>query len=167
MSHPIPEELQIADQPRRFRLYPFQWVGIPLIMLVPLIAIFGLFGETFTEVRTSGADLDLRVAYADRYRYKQINTFEIHVTNRTGSGLDTVLVRVDRAFVRRFSTIVTIPTPTIPFEFELTNVRPGEERLVWMEMQGEQYGRHEGSVTAVVAGDTDSVQVQLATTIYP
>ena len=167
MRSEFPEHLRAPDAPRRFRLHRYQWFGIPLLFLVPVLALLGVFGETWARAEAAGADLTLEVRYADRYRYKMINSVEAWVENRTGVRLDTVVVAFDEAYVRQFSTLMFIPSPTVPFEVELYALGPGERRLVWAEFQAERYGRHVGALQAYVPGRSDTVSVTLSTFVFP
>lgn len=167
MKTELPPDLRAPEEPRRFRLHRFQWIGMPLILLVPLLALFGLFGETRDHVEEVGSELAVDVEYATRYRYKQINWVETVVENRADSLLDTVVVDFDPAYVSRFSTYQFIPSPTEAFRVELVGMKPRERRIVWAELQAEQYGRHEGTLDVYRKGGGDTVRVQLSTFIYP
>jgi hypothetical protein len=167
MSRDLPPALQVDGQPRRLKLHRFQWIALPFLFLVPVLALLGVFGETWSRTDDTSAELALRVEYATRYRYKQINTVETFVQNVSSRSLDTVVVAFDPEYVRRFSTLVFIPSPVEPFEIELLDVKPGEIRHVWAELQGERYGRHRGTVEAYRRGSQDTARVFLSTTIYP
>lgn len=167
MHSELPAGLQAPDAPRRFRLHGYQWIGLPLLFLVPALALLGVFGETWKRVEATGEDLALEVRYADRYRYKQINTVEAWVENRSGTRLDMVVVAFDPTYVRQFSAVAFIPTATEPFEVELYDLRPGERRLVWAELQAECYGWHRGSLQAYAVGHTDTASVALTTFVFP
>lgn len=167
MSTDLPPSLQVDGQPRHLKLYRFQWIALPLLFLIPILAVFGVFGETWSRGHDASAELDLRIEYPTRYRYKQINTVEVHAQNVSSRTLDTVVVSFDPEYVRRFSTLMFIPSPAKPFEIELLDVKPGETRLVWAELQGERYGRHRGHVEAYRRGSPDTARVFLSTIIYP
>lgn len=167
MASELPAPLQAPDAPRHVLLHGYQWVGIPLLFLVPVLALVGVFGETSEHVEAVGGGLRLEVAYADRYRYKQINPVEAWVENRSGARLDTVVVAFDEAYARQFSTLMFIPSPVEPFEVELYDLAPGERRLVWAELQAERYGRHTGALRAYVPGRRDTAAVVLSTLVFP
>lgn len=167
MSSGLPESLQAPETARHLRFRRYQWVGLPLLFLVPVLALFGVFGESWDRVERAGPDLGVEVQYADRYRYKQTNAVEVWVENRAGVALDTVVVTFDEAYMRQFSAVAFIPAPTGPFEVELYAVRPGERRLVWAELKAVEYGRHAGSLRAYTLGRPDTVAVDLSTFIFP
>lgn len=167
MNRELPQPLQVRDLPRHLKFYRYQWVGLPLLLLMPVLALLGVFGETWDHVEDAGAELTLRVEYPTRYRYKQINTVQVFVQNTASSTLDTVVVAFDPAYIRRFSTLMFIPSPKQPFEIELLDVKPGETRLVWVELQGEQYGRHQGTIEAYRPASLDTARVVVNTLIFP
>lgn len=163
----IPHSLQVPDHARRVRLSRYQWVGVGLIILVPLLALFGAFGESSARGQASSAELAIRVDYPTRYRYKQLNTLQVTVQNVSGVAIDTVIVSFDSAYASRFSTIMFIPSAREPFAVELVDLRPGSARLVWAELQAERYGRHQGTIKAYRPGSADTARVPVRTIIFP
>lgn len=167
MSTELPESLRVPEAPRRLRFHRYQWVGLPLLFLVPVLALLGVFGESEARVEQAGVDLALEVRYADRYRYMQSQRIEVWVENASGTPFDTVVVAFDEAYVRRFSSVTFLTDPVEPFEVEVLALAPGASQLVWAELQAEQYGRHEGSVRAYVRGRMDTTAVAVSTLIFP
>lgn len=167
MSSDLPAELQIPDQPRHLKLHAAQWIGIPLIFLVPILALFGVFGESRDVVASRSAELGMTVEYPTRYRYKQIDRVQVLIENESNAALDTVVVAFDPAYISRFSTLMFIPSASEPFDVELLDVGPGEARRVWAEIQGEAYGRHSGTIEAYTPGGRDTARVFVSTIIFP
>jgi hypothetical protein len=158
--------MQAPDTAPRFRLYPEQWIGLPFLILIPVLALFGVFGETSQHVEARGSEIELKVDYLARYRYRQIGKLEVHVRNTTNRKMDTVTVAFDSRYVQQFSSPVLVPAPQIPFEVVLTDVLPDETRLVWAELEAGAFGIHSGSIRAYGVGP-DTVSVQIRTTIFP
>jgi hypothetical protein len=127
------------DAPRRLRLYRFQWAGLALLASLPVMALAGVFGETWKVASARSSVLAVTLKYPDRFRYKQLNQLEVQVEN-------------------------TIPPWSQAFELLLTDVRPRETRLALVEIQAERYGMHRGTLS-VIAGDT--LTVALSTMIFP
>ena len=167
VSREPPPALGGRDHSRRVRLQGPQWVGIPLLFAVPLLALLGVFGESFTSAEAAGSDVALRVEYSTRYRYKQINAVQVRVDNVAGEPLDTVVVAFDPRYVRQFSTLMFIPAPQAPFEIVFTDFEAGGSRTVWAELQGEKYGTHRGTLQAYRTGGADTARVTLRTLILP
>ena len=167
MSREIPESLRMPDLPRRVRFHRYQWIGIPLMFLIPVLALFGVFGESQGQTIASGGTLKMRVEYPTRNKYRHITSIEVVVENISSQTLDTLIVEFDESYISRFSSVNFIPTPEKLFISEFPDVLPGESRLVWVELKGEKYGLHEGNIRAYAVGSRDTVEVVVRTRIYP
>lgn len=167
MRSELPAHLRAPEVPRRFRLHLYQWLGLPLLFLVPVLALFGTFGETERRVEAASEVLGLEVRYADRLRHKQTNAVEVRIENRSGTPLDTVVVSFDESYVTPFSVLAFVPSAAKPFEVELYGVAPGERRLVWVELQAEHYGRHAGALRVHGGGHGDTATIGLSTFVFP
>lgn len=163
----LPKQLIAPPHPHRIRLSRPQWIGLPLLALIPLLALFGLFGESMGHVEKQGRELAVSIDYPSRYRYKQINPVEVHLENRSGAVLDTVIVDFDPSWIDRFSTVTFIPAPTEAFRVEVTGLEPGERQVIWGEIQAEHYGRHSGTIDVYRKGSTDTVTLTLNTYVFP
>jgi hypothetical protein len=95
-----------------------------------------------------------------------LNEVHVFVKNVSGQRLDTVTVSFDSTYISRFSTVTFLPAATRPYDVEMTGVLPGEDRLVVVELQGEQYWRHEGELR-VSGGEGDTTSFALSTIIFP
>jgi hypothetical protein len=156
----------------KFTLSRVQWIGLPLLMLLPLLALLGVFGESFTAVADSNDVLDMEVEYATRYRYKMRNALELSLENLSAQTIPTLTVRLDADYISQFSDIAFSPQldeiTDEDYIVHLQDVQPGEVRVVTVEMQGDRYGRHSGTMSATAGGDGNGrVQVEVATFIFP
>lgn len=158
---------------KRWAFTRAQKIGVPLIMLLPLLALLGVFGESFETVSDRGETLALEVNYPTRYRYKMLNSLVVTVENIAPQTVPTVTVAFDEAYISQFSTVTF--TPSIAeiagdaYYVQLKEVKAGEVRRIVVELQGEKYWWHEGTI-AVMPGGTDAatdVAVEVRTLIYP
>lgn len=161
-----------ADQPpqppdirRRLRFEPFHLVGLLVFAAVPALALFGVFGERWERAYARAGALELSVLYAERYRYRQISSVEVLVTNTSGRWIDTLTVAFDTAYISRFSNIMISPPPVRGYEVDLFAIEPGGTRLVVAEIQGFRYWRHRGAIIAAAGADTARVEVE--TLVFP
>jgi hypothetical protein len=150
---------------RRIAFTGKQRIGIPILTLIPLLALFGVFGERSTRIEARSASLAVSVQYPVRFRYRQTEPLEIAVRNLSPRVTDTILVSLDTAYLTRFADVRITPEPTSAFMVQLIGVKPGEQRLVVAELQGERYGRHQGSL--VISVPNDSIRVTLRTLVFP
>ncbi len=165
-----PQPPQSPDFKREFRLYPYQWITIPLLFIVPILAIFGLFDANIVDVRASGDNVELRVEYSTRYRYYMDVPAYVFVTNTSDAALPVITVRFDRAFVDNFIEIQFTPDTNAVterwYEVDLEDVQAGETRMIRVDLQADDYGTQRGTV-AVAVGETAVADVQLDSFIYP
>jgi hypothetical protein len=144
---------------RRLALTRKQWVGLPALAAVPLLAVFGFFGERRAEVHATSSSIALDVRYPERFRYRQRQSLDIVVRNVSRRAIDTLEVSLDTVYVSRFSSVRIEPSARRTFVVALTDMKPGETRLVLVELWGERYGRHRGRIVAAAGGDTAIVWV--------
>jgi hypothetical protein len=158
------------DLSRKIRLYNFQYVGMAIMLLIPILALAGAFGESFTTVEAVSRDLRLTVDYATRYRYKMLNSLVAEIDNLTDTDIPKLTITFSRDYIDWFSTVVFSPAATLitdtVYEVELQDVRAGETQVVAVELQGERYGIHTGLITAVAEG-LEPVSVEVSTIIFP
>jgi hypothetical protein len=150
---------------RRLSLTSKQWIGLPALAAVPLLAVFGFFGERRAEEHAKSSSIALDVWSPERFRYRQVQSLDITVRNVSRRAIDTLEVSLDTAYMSRFSSVRIQPSPRRTFVVALTDVKPGEARLVSAELWGERYGRHRGRIVAAAGGDTASVWVN--TLVFP
>lgn len=155
---------------RHIRLYIFQYVGFPLLLLVPILAVFGVFGESFTEIQQNNDDLSVTVHYPTRYRYKMINTMTVTVQNTTEQSMSLLTLSVSRNYIAQFSTVNFLPAVTQinneVYEVELKNLAPGETRIVSIELQAESYGMHNGTIN-ISGENVETMSLSISTLIFP
>lgn len=149
----------------RIRIRAAQAVGMILLAILPVLALLDVFGDSVAEARASGSQLELRVNYPARFRYKTIHPIEVQVINRFDRPLDRVIVKFDENYLSQFSNVQLTPAADKAYEVELRDVQPGEERVISVEIQAERYWRHRGTVTATAG--PDSVTARLETFTFP
>lgn len=133
---------------------------------VVVLALLGFFGRSQRSASAQSADLALSVDYPSRLRYEQLSPLVLLVSNASAQVLDTLTVHFDPAYLSQFSQIEMVPSADRPWEVELLDVKPGETRRISMELQGDRYGRHSGTVSAG-AQNVDSVSVRISSFIFP
>lgn len=173
MSHSSVPVSQPPDSPRierRLAFYHFQYICIPLIFLLPVLAVLGVFGESFAVIDSASADLALRVNYPTRYRYGLINDMEISVRNVSDTMIPSLTVTFSVDYIDRFAFVTFTPSANRVtdevYEVELETVLPGETRRVRVEQQAQHYGLHTGAITAQ-ADSREPVQVLISTFVFP
>lgn len=147
-----------------------QLVGIPLLLALPVLALFRVFGAESAEATVSAPGLEATISYPERFRYKTREPLEIDVRNTGSEVLPRVTVTVDRVWLSAFSEVGFTPQAERIDErgyvLELRDIPPGGHRIVVGSVQGERYGRHEGTV-AIAADPGSRVEARLSTVVFP
>ena len=166
----IPQPPQPPQMERKIQLYPYQWIGVPLLFLLPVLALVGLFGERLTAVSAANEAVRLQVEYPARSRYRINEPLIIEVTNLTGQGPITMTVTISRAYIEQFSSVTFTPQPNEitpeAYVVEVVNVPAGGARYVSVELQAERYWRHTADISAFVEGAAP-VQTSISTWVFP
>src|SRR5690554_5420584 len=100
----IPQPPQPPQMERKIQLYPYQWIGVPLLFLLPVLALVGAFGGRSSTVSAANEAVQLQVEYPARTRYRMIEPLIIGTTNLTGQGSITMTVTISRAYIEQFSS---------------------------------------------------------------
>jgi hypothetical protein len=150
---------------RRFALTRKQQIGLPFLVAIPILSVFGVFGERQAETHITTAGFVATIRYPERFRYRQSQSLEVTVTNLMPNELDTVTVSLDTAYVSRFASVRIEPAPSSAFVIDLVHIRPGKSGLVSAELSGERYGRQHGVITVATKRDTASASI--STLVFP
>ena len=135
------------------------------MLVIPIAALFGLFGERTALARAKSAGLDVVVSYPERFRYRQLQPLRLTVRNLSAQPIDTLTVSFDTTYISRFSSVRFDPPVKKAYAVELTDVKPMESRFVAVELWGQDYGIHRGAI--VVRAGTDSAVVHVRSLVFP
>ena len=161
-----PEPPEIA---RRIQFYRNQKIGLPLIALIPALAVLGVFDSSMTTAGASAEGIQLVVHYPRKVRDRSESPMVITVSNTSAEKQEKVRVEVSRDYIHHFSKVVAEPNfDTIQrnaYVVELLGMAPGEERSVTIDLESKTPGSTSGRV---VATDGHSrALVNLRTFTYP
>lgn len=151
--------------PRALRLTRLQRVGLPVLFAVPILALFGVFGEHFTTAHAEGGGLVVDMRYPNRVHYRQPMSFRLSVRNASAQPADTIKVSLDTAFMRAFSDVSISAPLNGAYVARITDLAPGETRAISAMISGERYGRHAGVI--VVNGPAGTARLPVATFVFP
>ena len=155
---------------RQIQIAPLQLIGIPLLALLPLLALFGVFGESRATEAASNEEIAIEVDYVSRFRYKMVESMTVEVTNLSHQAPATITVAFERDYIVHFSAVTFAPTikqiMADTYRVELTGVRSGQTQVIDVELQGEHYGRETGNISAAMSGN-QPVTVSVSTTVFP
>jgi hypothetical protein len=142
-----------------------QMIGFPIIMLIPILALAGMFGEDWASAEASALRLGMRVEYPTRLRAKLSKPMTVAIENRSALSMDTVEVVFDSLYIDRFTAVDFIPSAEEVYTVSVTDLKAGETRRVHVELEGDIVGRHSGRIVARTRDDSAAVVVH--TTVFP
>ncbi len=143
-----------------------QRVGLPLMALTPLLALVGFFGERRAQVQAGRGFLLVSAQVPTRFRYRQRMSLELNVTNRGSATVHDVRVRIDSAYLDRFSAVTLVPHVSPDGSVPLDSLAGRETRRVTVTLEGERAGAIRGTAVAADA-EGDSARIVLASTVFP
>lgn len=154
------------DTRRRIRLYPAQWVGVPILLLLPVLALAGVFGETRATSSLTHDGVHYDVEYPTRLRAGQHSVVQVRATLLGGAAGDTLEVELDAGWMQRFTRISVVPEPETPWRMLLPLAEPGQSAEVRIELEGRRLWRAEGAVRVRRAGGQPR-DVAIRTFVFP
>jgi hypothetical protein len=166
------EGLDTAEPPpapeirRRVRLYTAQWIGIPAMALIPLLALFGAFGERRTELTAAAAGLDVAIDLPTRVRTAQRTHIEVRVHNLSGDTARDVTVRFDPQYFEDAMDPSFIPERDAPYEATLPALPSGADGSVRVELEFGRMGRSTGAISVSRDG-REGTRTRISTFILP
>jgi hypothetical protein len=160
---------QPPEIPRRIHLYPYQWVGFLCLFLIPVLALFGVFGETRDVAQIQANGIELTVMYTNRVHFHAQSTTRILVRNTQTEVMPAIQVAIDRSLLDNYAELTFMPgvaeITASEFVIQLTGIPPGETRVILLNSRGKIPGFHQGMVTAS-AGE-EQITVKLEVFIFP
>jgi hypothetical protein len=156
---------EAPELPRQIHLYRSQWLGLPVLFVLPVLALLGVFGEVRDEARVTSGGIELAIDYPTRLRSGQRSGVTVRVRNAAAETLDSVSLRWDTAYLHNFAGLELLPgrdgEPS-----EAVTLAAGEEWLVRLELEGGALWNHSGSVAALVRG-SQAASVRIRTFVFP
>jgi len=166
----VQEPPKAPDIPRQWKFYNYQYIAIPLLLLIPLLALLGVLGETSATVEAENEGLIVRVIYPDRAHYEAYNHIEVTVRNESGGDISGAFVEFERELLDNFSQLGVNPSLTeiteTAYRVELGDLEAGAERVVTLDYQPDMNGTHDSWVRLVADG-IEPVQANISMFVFP
>jgi hypothetical protein len=161
---------QPPEMKRRVSIYPMQMVGMTLIILIPVLALLGFFGQVEARAAAASESFTVLAEYPERSRHRLFEVVTVTVTNVSQQPYDTVTVGISESYVASFAEVafdieVERITPEA-YVFELTDFQPGDSRIIGIELRADQYGQRDGFVRVAALG-AESVELAISTFVFP
>lgn len=167
-SHPTPPEA--PDAPRRVNLSGPQIAAAVLLLILPVLAALGVFGESFGTADASGGEIRLSAEYPSRLRFLLDSSLRVTVENTGQQTLSAPELHFERGYIDQFVNISFVPPATEAtgdaYIVALSDLAPGDSQVVTVQMQGSRYGRHEGRIWVSINGQT-AVELNVSSIVFP
>lgn len=155
---------------RQVRLPLLQLVGVPLLALMPLAAMFGAFDRQERVATQRSGDIELTARHPTQLRYLTDGVLRVSVHNAGRGVLHCARVRLADDYLDGLSPSGSTPQPQRQddhgVEVELGDVAPGQTRRVTVQLQAQEVGRHVGRVTAATEAAAP-IEVVVSTRVLP
>jgi hypothetical protein len=157
---------QPPEVKERFRLPLIEAIGMAILAILPILALFGIFEPKPTRVELSNQDLKAEITYPTRLRYKLKESLEVKVTNASQQAVDEINVAIDEEYLKGFSPkFHPVPQADVGV-MKLRDIGPGETAVARVELEAEEYGTHRGAATVSQAG-MDVIATSISTFVIP
>lgn len=151
---------------RQVKFWKPQLFGVPVLMLLPILAMSGAMGDHPRQARADNAQLSIEVTYPSRVLFRKRTSMKIEVQNRGAVPLASASVTFDPAWLEHFQEVEFVPQPSRPTVVELADLKPGERREIALELAPKGYGTLSGWVRAD-GPDAPGPQVMFDTFVLP
>lgn len=159
------EVLREPDFSRKIRFWKYQWIGLPLLFAIPVLALCGVFGMRKESVRNVAGPLEVTVEYPERFRYREGEALRVRLKNNGGETLRGLRVHIDPEYLERFSRQQFSPVVKRAYEMEIPDLPAGAVENASVELEANDYGRHNGSVQ--VSGPGIRLRLPVSTFVFP
>lgn len=154
---------------RKFRLWWHQWIGLPVLLAIPVLGLTGVLGdstEQIAPVTDPQNQLEISGEYPKRLHYGKPEQIELTIMNKSGRVLNDVVVKFDPNYMKQFGDLMFVPGIEEAYRVKLSTLRPGESKQVLVSLRGEKYGPHDGKIEAQLGGRTIA-SVDVKSFVFP
>lgn len=159
--------------PRVVRLGPLEWIGIPLLALLPVLALLGVLGPSTAQLSAAvpEANLQVELSYPSRLRHKADGEMWVLVRNTGGSDQRGLTLGLDQTYLERFGRVQALPAAQSLSDSALRIALPalaaGQSARVRLMLEGDDRGRLPGWIELGNEGGTALARLDFHTLVLP
>jgi hypothetical protein len=167
----LPREVQ--PYPRVVRLGPLEWIGVPLLALLPVLALLGVLGPSNAEqaVAVPASDLLVELSYPSRLRHKGDGEMRVLVHNTGSAPRRGLLLGLDQNYLERFGRVQSLPPSQSMVSGALRIALPplagGESASVRLMLEAGDWGRLPGWIELGDERGTALTRMEFRTLVLP
>jgi len=169
MSQTEKEISQPPKPPKISRYLSPPWsriIGVLIILTIPLLALFGVFGIKRTSQQITGDGIKVYMSYATLHRFKTVELIDMDVGNISPNPLPKITIVFDTGYIAGFSKVEFMPHIEQAYEIVLNDVLPHERRKVIVELEAKKYGRCDGTIHIHTEG-ASPLSMYISIFVYP
>lgn len=160
------------DYRRKVSLGALEWIGIPALALLPVLALSGALGPAHARRVVQAPDaLRLDVSHPARLRHLGNGHLVVTVTNTASEGAQALTLAFDEAYLARFSTVDSVPAPDAITSgrawVSLPALAPGERASVHLRLAPHDWGLLKGWVELARPGQPTLARLDFSTVVLP
>jgi hypothetical protein len=169
---PLPLPRPPSSYARVVRLGALEWVGIPLLALLPVLSLASLLGpsEGHLDGEAPGA-LAVNLTHPSRLRHQGTGELVVAVTNTGNQPTQDLVVALDEAYLSRFQRAEATPAPSAIVDgrvrVSLPPLAPGERASVRVHLEADDWGLLPGWVELGGAGQAAPTRLAFSTLVLP
>jgi len=149
----------------RIHLPVLQWIGLPLMVVPPALALAGVFDPHDVHHERRVGALVVEVTAPDRGRLNRNLELEVDVYNGGARALDPEIA-ISPEYLAGAQSIEMVPSPERAWATRLRDLAPGERRRVEVDWLGDRGGVQRG-VLRISDGEEHEARIELQTLIFP
>jgi len=167
-----PQPPRPPDYRREVRLGALEWIGIPALALLPVLALSGALGPAHArQVVQAPNALWLDVSHPARLRHLGSGQLVVTVTNTAAENSEDLRLAFDEAYLARFSSVDSVPAPDAISAgrawVSLPTLAPGERASVHLRLSPGEWGRLKGWVELARPGQPTLARLDFSTIVLP
>ncbi len=157
---------------RRTRLGAMEYLGIPVLALLPLLSLSQALGpsEARQDARALGP-LSMTLTHPARLRQKGSGLLEVVVSNTGSLPARELSIALDAAYLSHFSRVDSTPAAVSigsgRWQVPLPPMGPGESQALRVQLEADDWGRLPGGVELVAPGQAVLARLDFSTLVLP
>lgn len=149
----------------KIQTWRFQWIGIPLLIMIPILSLWGVFDRR-TNIKTiEGHEFKAKIEFPAKLRDGEVEHIRIEVTNTSNKPLDKISAGLNREYLEKFNDVTFVPELNDNYEVELKEIPSGQSRYVDIKVKAREYGTYKGELRLTTKNS--SFKTSLSTFVFP
>lgn len=176
--NPQPIDISVVPRPhepypRVLRLGALEWIGIPLLALLPVLALLGVLGPSNAQLSApvAAANLQLELSYPARLRHKADGEMWVLVRNTGATEHRGLTLGLDQAYLDHFGRVQSLPgaqsLSDSALRIPLPALAAGESARVRLMLEADDWGQLPGWVELGSEGGAALARLDFHTLVLP